>query len=119
MARYNHLPVFQLAYAMTLEVHRATDQFPRAYKYGLGQKLKEIISDLLDCIVAANSKKDKTEILEEARLKLERLRIHVRLASDLKILGLTRYEAFSRTSEEIARQLSGWLEWAGRSSSLP
>lgn len=112
MAQYNHLPIFQLAYQLTLEIHQTVRQFSREYKYTLGQKLKEIISDLLDLIVAANSKEDKAEILEEARAKLEQFRIHLRLACDLKILGLKKYEAFNRTLEEISKQLSGWLEWA-------
>jgi four helix bundle protein len=112
MAQYNHLPIFQLTYQLTLEIHRATHQFPREYKYTLGQKLKEIVSDVLDMIVEANSAEEKTEILEGARLKLERLRIHLRLANDLEILGLKRYEAFNRTLEEISKQLSGWLEWS-------
>ncbi len=112
MAQYNHLPIFQLTYQLTLEIHRATHQFPREYKYTSGQKLKEIISDLLDLIVVANSKEDKVEILEEARSKLEQFRIHLRLTCDLKILGLKRYEAFNRTLEDISKQLSGWLEWS-------
>lgn len=116
MAQYNHLPIFQLAYRLTLEIHQATHQFSREYRYTLGQKLKEIIFDLLDLIVAANSKKDKTEILEEARSKLEQFRIHLRLACDLKILGLKRYESFNRTLDEISKQLSGWLEWSKNSS---
>lgn len=119
MAQYNHLPIFQLAYQLTLEIHRATHQFPREYKYTLGQKLKEIVSDVLDMIVEANSTEEKTEILEEARLKLERLRIHLRLANDLEILGLKRYEAFNRTLEEISKQLSGWLEWSKKKSVYP
>jgi hypothetical protein len=76
MAQYNHLPIFQHTYQLTLEIHRSTHQFPREYKYTLGQKLKKIVSDLLDLIVAANSKEDKVEVLEDARLKLEQLRIH-------------------------------------------
>lgn len=118
MAPYNHLPVFQLAYQCTLDIHRAANQFPRAYKYTLGAKQKEIISDVLDLIVAANARVDKSEILEEARAKLEQFRIQIRLACDLHILGLKRYEAFSRTLEEIARQLSGWLEWSKKKEGL-
>lgn len=112
MAQYNHLPIFQSVYKITLEIHQATRQFDREHKYTLGQKLKETISDLLDLIVEANSKEDKTETLEEARVKLERFRIHLRLACDLKILGLGRYEQFSRTLEEVSKQLAGWLEWS-------
>jgi len=112
MAKYNHLPIFQHTYKLTLEIHRATHQFPREYKYTLGQRLKEMISDLLNCIVAANSKEDKAKILEKAMLKLEQLRIHVRLTCDLKVIKLKKYEYFNRTIEEIAKQLSGWLEWS-------
>ena len=112
MAQYNHLPIFQSVYKITLEIHQATRQFGREHKYTLGQKLKETVSDLLDLIVEANSKEDKTETLEEARSKLERFRIHLRLACDLKILGLGRYEQFSRTLEEVSKQLAGWLEWS-------
>jgi len=112
MAQYNHLPIFQLTYQLTLEIHKAVHQFPREHKYTLGQKLKEIISDLLDLIVLVNSKEDKTEILDEARLKLEQFRIQLRLAHDLKTLNIGRYESFSRILEEISKQLSGWQEWS-------
>jgi len=116
MAQYNHLPIFQHTYKLTLEIYQTTRQFPREFKYTLGQRLKEMISDLLNCIVVANSKKDKKDSLEEAQLKLEQLRIHIRLTSDLKVMKLKRFEYFNRIIEEIAKQLSGWLEWSkGRS----
>ena len=72
----------------------------------------EIISDLLDLIVSANSKENKAETLDEARSRLEQFRIQLRLACDLKILNLKRYEYFSRTLEEVSKQLSGWQEWS-------
>jgi hypothetical protein len=112
MAQYNHLPIFQQAYKMTLEIFRATDQFPRAYKYSLGQELKQNATHFLDLVVAANTKTRKLETLEDARILLERVRIHLRLACDLKILGLKHFEALNRAIEDISKQLSGWTEWA-------
>jgi len=112
MAQYNHLPIFQLTYKLTIAIYQTTHLFPRDFKYTLGQKLKEVISDLLNLIVEANSMKYKTETLERAWTKFEQFRIQLRLACDLKILGLKRYEAFNRDLEEIAKQLSGWLEWS-------
>ena len=112
MSRYNHLPVFQHTYQLTLEIHRAVHQFPNEYKYTLVHTVKDLASELLNLIVAANSAEQKKDILESAKLKLEQLRIHVRLASDLKILGLKRYEAVSRMIEEISKELTGWYDWA-------
>ena len=119
MAQYNHLPIFQRAYRLALETHRAVHQFPREHKYALGAKLKEVAAQLLDLIVEANSRTRKTEMLEDARIVLERFRIHLRLASDLEILGLKRFEAFNRSVEEISKQLAGWLEWSKKTERAP
>lgn len=54
MAQYNHLPIFPLTYQLTLEIHKAVHQFGREHKYTIGQKLKEIVSEVLDFIVLAN-----------------------------------------------------------------
>ncbi len=112
MSRYNHLPIFQDVYKLTLEIYIATDKFPRKEKYSLGQKLKEITSSLLDLIIIANSKKDKVLTLEKAQLTLERLQIHLRIACDLKILGLKRFENFSRMIENIRKEITGWKKWS-------
>ena len=112
MAQYNHLPIFQHTYKLTFEVYKTTHQFPREYKYTLGQRLKEMISDLLNFIISANSKENKSETIENAMLKLEQLRIHLRLAYDLRVFKLKRYEYLNRTIEEISKELSGWLKWS-------
>ena len=40
MSRYLHLPVFQKGYDLNLEIYRTTHNFPREYKYSLGQKIR-------------------------------------------------------------------------------
>lgn len=120
MAQYNHLPVFQKTYLLTVEMYGVTSRFPRLYRFTLGEKLKALLSDLLCHIVAANSQEDKVPSLEEAAITLEQLRIHIRLSSDLKILGLGTYESMSRALEEISKQLSGWATWAkGKAVPVP
>lgn len=98
-----------------MDIYRACEQFPREHKYTLGQRLKELALDLMTQIVAANHTEDKREILERARLTVEQLRIHIRLSSDLKILGLKRYEYLNRSMEEVSKQITGWHAWAVRS----
>ncbi len=120
MAQYNHLPIFQKTYLLTVEMYGVASHFPRAYRFTLGEKLKALLSDLLCHIVAANGSEDKLPFLEEAVITLEQLRIHIRLASDLKILGLGTYESMSRTLEEVSKQLAGWTTWArGKAVSVP
>jgi len=112
MARYNHLPVFQRSYDLNLEIYRTTHNFPREYKYSLGQKLKEISNELLDWIVVTNSQKDKIPYFSKMKMQIERLRIQIRVAYDLKIIKSQRLEFLNRIIEEISMQVGGWENWA-------
>jgi hypothetical protein len=109
--RYNHLPVFQQGYDLNLEIYRATHSFPREYKYTLGQKLKEISAEMLDWIVVINSQENKAPYFSKIKLQVERLRIQIRVAYDLKIINSKRLEFLSRNIEEISKQVSGWEKW--------
>jgi 23S rRNA-intervening sequence protein len=112
MAKYNHLPIFQLAYNLILEIYKTTHQFSREHKYTLGQKLKDAGIEFIDFIISANSKENKVFSLEEARIRLERVRIYIRLSFNLRIITLKRYEFFSRSLEDLSKQLFGWQDWA-------
>jgi len=111
MPRYNHLPVFQKGYDLNLEIFRTTHNFPREYKYSLGQKIKEIASELLDTIIIANSKEDKGPYFPEIKIKIERLRIQIRVAYDLRAIKSNRLEFLNRILEDISRQVLGWENW--------
>jgi len=67
MSRYFHLPIFQMGYNLNLEIYRTTHNFPREYKYSLGQKIKEISSELLDLIVLTNSEENKGPYFSKIR----------------------------------------------------
>lgn len=112
MARYQHLPVFQATYDLTLEIHKRVDNFPRVHRYSIGERIKIIGFDLLDIIIEANSAKDKSVFLEKAEKILEKLKIYVRVCFDLKIMGEKGFEFMTRKIDEIGRQLNRWKEWS-------
>lgn len=114
MSRYNHLPVFQQSYDLNLEIYRTTHNFPREYKYTLGQKLKEISAEMLDWIVITNSQKDKSLYFSKIKLQIERLRIQIRVSYDLKIINSQRLEFLNRILEEISMQVGGWEKWGAK-----
>lgn len=110
MARYTHLTIYQKTYDLTLRIFRETHEFPRDYKYTLGQQMKETCLDMLDAIIEANGAKEKKAPLERASALLERLRVSARLAYDLKVIGMKKYEVLSKYSDEIGRMIGGWMK---------
>ena len=65
MALYYDLPVFKEVYQLTLRLFQLTTDFPREYKFTLGQDLKRDCIILVRYIYRANKTKDKTQYLEQ------------------------------------------------------
>ena len=72
MALYYDLPVFKDVYQMTLRIFQVTTNFPREYKFTLGQDLKRDCILLVRYIYRANKTKDKTVYLEQFLDSFER-----------------------------------------------
>ena len=67
MALYSELPVYKATYDMLLGIFRFTKDFGKEYKYTVGESLKKETIELLTLIYRANVKRDKQEVLQEAR----------------------------------------------------
>jgi hypothetical protein len=65
MALYYDLKVFQDVYQLILKVFEFTKDFPREYKFTLGQDMKRDAIVLVRSIYRANKAKNKTEYLEQ------------------------------------------------------
>ena len=112
--RYVHTKIFQSVYILTLNIYKTTGNFKREYKYTLGKKLKMVCHDLLDLIIIVNAAENKLQSLEKLNNKLESLRIHLRLAFDLKAVSRGQMGALNKQIEEIGKQIGGWQKWAAK-----
>ena len=76
MALYYDLKVFKDVYKLILLIFDRTKNFPREYKYSLGQDMKRHI--LVRSIYRANKVKNKTEYLESFLDDFEVLKLEIR-----------------------------------------
>lgn len=92
-----------------------TAKFPRSHRYGLGMRIEDKLQHLLDGLVEAKFSQDKSELLRQAGLRVEELRLLLRVARDLQILSTRSHGHAHRRLEEIGKQLGGWRKRVGRS----
>ena len=85
-----------------------TAKFPRSHRFGLGQRIEDKLHELLDHLVEAKFTGDKAEILRQASLRVEQLRLLYRVAKDLQILSMRSQRYGLERLQEIGRQLGGW-----------
>ncbi len=95
-------------YDLVLWLVPRVNELPRGQRFVLGDRIESTALDLLDVLVEAQYRKDKLPLLWRANLLLVRLRHLLRLCSDLRLLGVQRYEFVSERIDEIGRMVGGW-----------
>jgi len=108
MALFYDLPVYRDTYKLILLLFDITQNFPREYKYTLGQDIKRDGINLVRSIYRANRAESKKVHLEEFLDNFEILKLEIRLCVDMKILSLKTQAALSEYFESIGRQITGW-----------
>lgn len=118
MGMYDELPVYKAGYDLFLEIFRFVRNFSREYKYTVGDSLKKEMMELMMLIYRANSLREKTDIIRQAREKVEVIRLLVRLMKDLREISLSVFVQVSEKIEFVSRQLTGWQKSVGRSGDI-
>jgi len=85
------------------------EKFPRSQKFTLGDRIQTTALDVLERLIEATYTKARAKSLNAANLGIEKLRILFRLAADLRVLDLRRYEHAARSLDEVGRLVGGWI----------
>lgn len=104
------IPVFKRAYDLYREFYLCRQQFPKADRYSLGQTCERAIIELLGCLLRASgaSRTEKAPHIDRASMMLNLIRVHLRLAKDIRALDTKRYLALALLADEIGRMIGGW-----------
>jgi len=108
MALYYDLPVYRDTYKLILMVFESTKDFPKEYKYTLGQDMKRDALQLVRSIYRANKSAQKKEHLETFLDEFELLKLEIRLCVDMKILSFKKQAELTVLIDSIGKQVTGW-----------
>lgn len=84
---------------------------PKKDKYTLGEKIQLATLEILELIISASyiGKETKLSILHQASVKLDLVKILLRLAYDIKSIDSKKYVHLQELLQEIGRMLGGWI----------
>jgi len=107
-------PLFTKTYDLLLWIIPAVQKFPRQHRFGLAERIQDLVLDFQDAIVAAGKSKgsDRRDWLSKADIQLEQLRGWLRLSLDLRLLSVGQYEHGARMLVEVGRLLGAWIKQA-------
>ncbi len=114
MSKPDDLPLYLAIYKLTRYLYLLVKNFPKSYKYTLGQNILDLAWETLDSTILANSlpNKQKPEFIRHASTSFDKLKIRLRLAHEIHIISDRKQAFLVERNEEIGKMLSGWLKWA-------
>lgn len=111
-ARPAELPVFARWLELVDWLLAATGRFPKHARFPFAQRIENLALDVVEDLVEARYTRQRQPILRRANLRLEKLRVLVRLAHGRRYLATSGYEHAARGLDEVGRMLGGWLRQA-------
>jgi len=115
----HNTPLFQTTYKLYLSWYRRCQTIPKKDRFAIGQKTENLLLEIMTLVVAAYHTKDvirKREILTQINLKLESVKILLRLAKDVRAIEQQPYIDYESRLQEIGKMLGGWMRQTQSSS---
>ena len=110
--RFEDLKVFQRAYRLSLEVHRASLTFPKIEQFGLAEQLRRASKSICANIAEGFGRQSTgsgefRRFLQIATGSADEMRVWIRYCLDLGYIDDAGWQHWRREYEEIARMLQG------------
>lgn len=106
------VPIFKKTYDLYKMLNNTRASIPKQDRYTLWQRTEQITLDLTELFFEASELYDiqKLPTLEKASVKLNLLRVFIRLSFDTKSIDGKKYTAIQQQIDEIGRMLGGWIK---------
>ncbi len=104
----DELPVIREWYELTAWLLPKISKFRRDQKFLLGDRVQSLLLDVLDHLIEAKFRRDRTGILDRVNVDLEKLRFLLRLCHDLGLLPTRAVGECGQRLLQIGTQIGGW-----------
>lgn len=106
------LPVFRKMYDLNLMLIRLVNNFPKQYKYNVGDELIKTSLRLFKHLFAANMEYDnkikRVEHLDNFLDDYDLLKVLIRLANEERMFSIKDAVNLALLTENITKQINGW-----------
>lgn len=104
------LKILEKQYEMILWMFPLINGFPQKQRFVLGQQMQNSLLEILKMIIQANQEREKSTVLKQLSVELDKFRYLFRLAKDFKFISIRQYGFGADKINEIGKMLGGWLK---------
>jgi len=106
----SELPIFVRWLEAMSWFFQTAEKFPKRVRGTITDRLINLMFDVVEDFTEARYSKNKIATLKRANLRLEKIRILVRIAHEQKILPHQSYKHAVYLINEVGKMLGGWIK---------
>ena len=107
---HDDLPIFVYWVDFLAWLLPTTEKFPQKVRFTFANRIDNLALDVVEDLVEARYSRKKQAVLARANLRLEKMRVLLRLCHTLRHLSHQQYEHAMRALHEAGSMLGGWLK---------
>ena len=106
------IPIFAKTYEFYKQLTQVITAFPKTKRYTLGEKIDQLTLQIIEFVITAGylPREQKLPILQKVSIKLDLLKILLRLAFETRCLNNRKYQQLVSFTIEIGKMLGGWIK---------
>jgi four helix bundle protein len=108
--RNHDLPIFVKWMDFIKWLFVVTEKFPKSVRFTFIDRIHNLALSVVEELVEARYSKHKQAILGRINVKVETLRVLLRITYELRYLPTKSYQQAMLTLSEIGRMLGGWMK---------
>lgn len=94
-------------------IYFLSGKIPKRDKFGIYSKVENICLEIFCLSISASfsAKSKKTEILSDARVRIELLKRLIRIMQELNLIEQRKYLELELDLQEISKMANGWIKY--------
>jgi hypothetical protein len=115
MAQSENLPLYLKFYQLIKYLYEGVRNFPKQYKYTLGENILDLGWKCLDLILETNAlpNKEKYSKILELSVTFDNLKVRLRMTQEINLISKKQFVHIqTRYVKEIGEMIGGWLKWS-------
>lgn len=106
------MPIFKKAYSLYKDFYTIRSSISKQDRYTIYLRVENTILEVIEKILLASqqNKLQKLPTLEQTSLKLNLLRVLIRIMKDVKAINIKKYATLEENIDEIGRMIGGWIK---------
>ena len=105
---YYELPVYNDCMKLLVTLDRFSSNMSRDYKFTTGQRMRELLTNMIVLIYRANRIRDKRSIISEVKENLLEVQVLCRMLSEIGQISGKQFVALAEQTACIGKQLTAW-----------